>query len=50
MIGTLYSLVTVSTHLPQNIKKIQTQGNAPERYRLQLSDSIHFQPCEFPCY
>ena len=33
--------------LKQNLKKIQTQGSNPERYRLQISDGTHFQPCAY---
>lgn len=29
----------------QNMKKIQSESASQERYRLQVSDGQHFQPC-----
>ena len=42
--ATCFSAVTIAC-LPQNMKKIQTEQQAAERYRLQVSDGTNFQPC-----
>ena len=31
-------------YISQNMKKIQSNGG-PDRYRLQVSDGLHYQPC-----
>lgn len=31
--------------LSQNMKKIQSDSGGQERYRLQMSDGVHYQPC-----